>query len=389
MGMTLPNPDLPYDEPMTRSPRRLVAVASLLVVALLGGTFPALSITEEEVERARVERDRAAAARAAALTDLTQAVTRFEEITAELEQLTFRMGRLRSQLDAYEDRSRALRGVIRERAVEAYMTGGDERDPLARAFAPETVQANLIAREVLAITTEADTASLDSLVAVTAEMDRLKEDLAVDTERVAELRADSEAVVIRMNELFDAASAEASGASAAYTQAAAALEERRRREEAERRRRDEVRAALGAPAEGVPMWVTPGLICPIGGRTWFIDSWHAPRSGGRLHKGTDMFSPRGTPLVAVGDGRIRSGYDTLGGNTLWLFADHGVNYFYAHLDSFPIGLTDGQRVGRGQVVGYVGDTGNPAPGAYHLHFGIYPGGVMAVNPYPTVNSVCS
>lgn len=374
--------------PMTSTPRRLAAVASLLIVALVGGVLPAFSITEEEVERAREERDRAAAARAAALTDLTEAVTLFEEITAELEQLTFRMGRLRAQLDAYDDRSRALRGVVRERAVEAYMTGGDERDPLARAFTPEAVQQSLIARDVLAISTEAETASLDSLVAVTAEMDRLKADLEADQERVATLRAESEAVVARMNELFDIASAEASEASQAFSQAAAALEERRRREAEEQRRRDEIRAALGAPGEGVPMWVTPGFICPIAGPNWFIDTWHAPRSGGRLHKGTDMFAPRGTPLVAVGDGRVQRGFDALGGHTVWLTADHGVNYFYAHLDSFASGLVSGQRVSRGQVIGYVGDTGNPAPGAYHLHFGIYPGGVMAVNPYPTVAAVC-
>jgi peptidoglycan LD-endopeptidase LytH len=374
--------------PMTSTSRRFAAVATVMIVAVLGASLPAFSVTEEDVERAREERDRAAAARAAALTDLTEAVTLFEEITAELEQLTFRMGRLRGQLDAYDTRSRDLRGVIRDRAVEAYMTGGDELDPLARAFTPEAVQQSLIAREVLAISTEAETASLDSLVAITAEMDRLKEDLEADSDRVATLRAESEAVVARMNELFDIASAQASEASRVFSDASAALEERRRREAEERRRRDEVRAALGAPAEGVPMWVTPGFTCPIAGPNWFIDTWHAPRSGGRLHKGTDMFAPRGTPLVAVGDGRVQRGYDALGGNTVWLFADHGVNYFYAHLDSFASGIASGQRVSRGQVIGYVGDTGNPAPGAYHLHFGIYPGGLMAVNPYPTVTAVC-
>ncbi|NIS29356.1 MAG: M23 family metallopeptidase, partial [Actinobacteria bacterium] len=105
-------------------------------------------------------------------------------------------------------------------------------------------------------------------------------------------------------------------------------------------------------------------------------------------KGVDMMAARGTKLVAVGDGYIRISYGSLGGNIVWLHADHGVSYFYAHLDSYPSGLVDGQRVGRGQVIGYVGDTGNPAPGAYHLHFGIYPGGSTAVNPYPSVARSC-
>lgn len=373
---------------MTSSQRRLLAVVGLIVTALVGGSLPAQSITEEDVERARQERDRAAAARAAALTDLQEAVTVYEEIASELELLTSRMARLRGQLDAYEDRALVLRGVIKERAVEAYMTGGDERDPLTRMLSPETMQHTIIAREVLSLATESDSASLDSLVAVTADMDRLREELAADTDRVATLRAESEAVVTRMNELFETASAEASQAATAFSEASAELAERRRREEEERRRREQARAALAAPAEGVPNWVTPGFICPVAGNTWFIDSWHFPRPGGRLHKGTDMFAARGTPLVAVGDGTVRRGYNALGGNTIWLDADHGNRYYYAHLDSFPEGLVDGQRVSRGQVVGYVGDTGNAPPGAYHLHFGIYPSGFVAVNPYPTVREAC-
>lgn len=378
---------------MIRHRRRLLAVAALLLLALAGGMMPAHSISEEEVERARQERDRAAAARAAALTDLDEAVAAFEEITAELEQITYRMGRVRGQIDVYEQRARHLRVEARERAVEAYMSGGDERDPLARMFSPEQVQQSLIAREVLAVTTEAGRAAIDGLVAVTADLDRLREELAEDTERVAGLRAESEAVVARMNELFAEASAAAGRAQTDYTQARTALEERLRREAEERRRREEAerrqRALQGSSAaQGVPMSVTPGFICPVAGPTSFIDSWHFPRPGGRLHKGTDMFAPRGTQLVAVGDGTVRRGWNALGGYVTWLEADHGVRYYYAHLDSFPSGLSDGQRVSRGQVIGYVGDTGNAPPGAYHLHFGIYPSGFVAVNPYPTVRAVC-
>lgn len=362
--------------------RRIAAAGMVIALALSSGIIPAFSISEEEVEQARRERDAAAEARAAALEDLTAAVTSYEAITGQLETLTFRMGRLRSQIDAYEQRARELRVTVRQRAVQAYMSGGDERDPLARAFTPEVVQQNLIAREVLAIATETDKASLDSLTAITAEMDRLKDQVAADTERTNALRVEADAVMVRMSELFEEAEATASEATVAFQQASAALEE-------ERRRRDEIRAALGAPAEGVPMWVTPGFICPINGPSAFIDSWHAPRSGGRLHKGTDMFSPRGTPLVAVADGTVQHSFNALGGNVVWLFADHGVNYFYAHLDSFAGGLHNGQRVGKGQVIGYIGDTGNPAPGAYHLHFGIYPGGIIAVNPYSTVLGICS
>ena len=177
--------------------------------------------------------------------------------------------------------------------------------------------------------------------------------------------------------------------------AVAALEDRdgwaeeiRRAEEA-RRRAEAIARALQTPAgQGVSDDITPGFLCPVAGPSAFADTWGAPRSGGRTHKGVDMMGARGTPLVAVGDGYITTSYGVLGGNIVWLHADHGVSYFYAHLDGYPAGLVSGQRVARGDVIGYMGDTGNPAPGAYHLHFGLYPGGSSAVNPYPTVARHC-
>jgi murein DD-endopeptidase MepM/ murein hydrolase activator NlpD len=136
------------------------------------------------------------------------------------------------------------------------------------------------------------------------------------------------------------------------------------------------------------MSVTPGVICPIAAPTFFTDSWGAPRSGGRRHQGTDMVAAHMAPLVAVADGVVRISFTSLGGNVIHLWADHGVDYFYAHLDSYAVGLVDGQRVERGQLIGYNGDTGNAIPGAYHVHFGMRPGGITNVNPYPTVRAVC-
>ncbi len=316
------------------------------------------------------------------------------------------MGRLRSRLDAYEAQVFRMREDIRTQAVDAYMAGPD-RDPMALLFASDSVHYAFIAREILAGVVAADVASLDSLVAATNEMDRLRADLATEGARAAQLRADAEAVSELMNFLFEDATAEYEASQTVVAEAQTELdrelgqqrsleqqaaEERRRAEEARRIREAQqaaIAAALASPAgQGVGPEVTPGFICPVAGASRFVDSWGAPRSGGRTHKGVDMMAARGTKLVAVGDGYIRISYGSLGGNIVWLHADHGVSYFYAHLDSYPSGLVDGQRVGRGQVIGYVGDTGNPAPGAYHLHFGIYPGGSTAVNPYPSVARSC-
>jgi murein DD-endopeptidase MepM/ murein hydrolase activator NlpD len=385
------------------SPVRRTAVAVSVFLLLLSTAPAALSqVTDADVEQARqeqaaakAERDAAAAERAAAIQDLDAAVAAYEVVRGELEELTFSVGRLRSRIDAYEDDTRELRDLVRERAVQSYMNG-DERDPVARVFSPEKVQQSIIAREVLSLAVESDAVQLDSLAATTAELGRLQDELDVENDRLQLLQAESDALVQRMNELyaeadlvFDVADEEFQTASTELQTVSQQLAAQKAAEEAARLARERLQAQLLLPGEGVPESVTPGFICPVGGSSWFGNTWGAPRSGGRTHKGVDMMGPRYTPLVAVGDGIVRKSYGSLGGNIVWLYADHGVNYFYAHLDSYPSGLVDGQRVTRGQVIGYMGDTGNPAPGAYHLHFGIYPGGITAVNPYPSVARVCN
>lgn len=123
--------------------------------------------------------------------------------------------------------------------------------------------------------------------------------------------------------------------------------------------------------------------CPVAGPTAFGDTWGAPRPGGRTHQGVDMMSPRGTPLVAVVAGSATMKTNALGGNVVWLAGVDGAKYYYAHLSSWE---GSSRTVGAGEVIGYVGATGNTS--ANHLHFEIHPGGGAAVNPYPTVRQYC-
>ncbi len=116
---------------------------------------------------------------------------------------------------------------------------------------------------------------------------------------------------------------------------------------------------------------------PVAGDCEYIDSWGFPRSGGRRHKGTDIMAAAGTPVVALKDGMVTSGSSSLGGITLWLETDDGTRYYYAHLQSIEVGSG---RVVAGQVIGYVGSTGNASASAPHLHFEIHR--PEAVNPYP-------
>ncbi len=113
--------------------------------------------------------------------------------------------------------------------------------------------------------------------------------------------------------------------------------------------------------------------------------WADSRDAGkRSHEGIDIFAPRGTPLIAITDGRISSTGDRgLGGKQVWLRDGlFGKTMYYAHLDS--INVKEGQRVQLGDTIGFVGNTGNAKTTEPHLHFGIYKGSTGPVNPYPYV-----
>ena len=97
------------------------------------------------------------------------------------------------------------------------------------------------------------------------------------------------------------------------------------------------------------------------------------RAGGVPHDAIDIMAPRGTPVLAVDDGRIAKLFlSKAGGITLYQFdPDSRYAYYYAHLDRYVDGMTEGVPVSKGQVVGYVGSTGNASPDAPHLHFAIF------------------
>ncbi|AWT34346.1 peptidase M23 [Deinococcus arenae] len=115
----------------------------------------------------------------------------------------------------------------------------------------------------------------------------------------------------------------------------------------------------------------------------FVDTWGGARSGGRRHEGVDIFAPRGTPIRATTRGVVLNvGPNTLGGRTVMILGPSGQRHYYAHLERYP-DLKRGDWVQAGDVVGYVGDSGNAKGTPPHLHYGIYAGG-GAINPYPFI-----
>lgn len=139
----------------------------------------------------------------------------------------------------------------------------------------------------------------------------------------------------------------------------------------------------GAPASN------PLQVFPVLGPCYFTDTWGAPRSGGRRHEGVDIIAATGTPVYAVTAGTItRQFFDqegSLGGNALRLTAPDGTYFHYAHFSTFAEGIKVGSVVRAGEVIGYVGATGNTS--TPHLHFEYHPGGGAAVNPYPVTKAI--
>ncbi len=152
-----------------------------------------------------------------------------------------------------------------------------------------------------------------------------------------------------------------------------------------------IQANFESAARGLAIAVN-GWVFPVQPPFSFVDTFGAPRMFGtkyaHSHQGIDIFAPSGTPLRATSRGVIaRKGQAVLGGNKLWLVGADGTQYYYAHLSAFVEGVEDGTVVEAGQIIGFVGNTGNALTTPAHLHFEIHPGGGPAINPFPTLDAV--
>jgi peptidoglycan LD-endopeptidase LytH len=116
------------------------------------------------------------------------------------------------------------------------------------------------------------------------------------------------------------------------------------------------------------------------------DSWQAPREAGRHHQGVDIFAKPGTPVRSTTEGIvIGRGQNRLGGNVVWVMGPGRQRHYYAHLRDFG-GFEIGDRIMAGDIIGYVGDTGNARGTPHHLHYGVYELGGTAINPFPLLTA---
>jgi murein DD-endopeptidase MepM/ murein hydrolase activator NlpD len=354
--------------PVRRRHRRaLSAVAGVLVMA---AAVPAGADPVGDARAKVADAQRAANAAAA----------RYESAQVEMAKLSDEIDGLEQQIAAGEQRRVRLRVVAAHRAVEVYKSGGGAAPFLAIDGDPLDAVRR---KKFLEGANARDDAAIDALAEVNDELDRRRAAIEVRREeQVAALE-----VFRAETRRLEADLAVAQRAQAAAEEEARKAAEAARKADEERQAREKATQSAGSQQTTTPSGrgAASGLICPIQGPVSFVDSWHAPRPGGRLHVGVDLMSPRGTPNVAVVSGTITQKTGGTSGNGVYLHGDNGDLYYYFHLDAYAGGA---RQVSQGDIVGFVGNTGDASGGATHTHFEIHPGGGSAINPYPAVRAVC-
>lgn len=366
---------------------------ALLVVTIV--TAPAYAqsgrVTEEDVARA-------AEARKDVARGLAEVTVAYDEAADEVFELEGDLSQLSSALADRERDLTATTAEARRIAQSLYMTAGVTQLNL---FTATSITEFRLGEGYLERASLEDESTMNRLRVVKEGYLAQQQVLDDALVRQREVTAELDRLAAELLGALQAADDEYRAVAAQWAkQEAARIEAERKAREEEERRRRAATSTTSAPGTTQPpggtttTTLTPpppvnGKTCPVNGAVTFRDTWGAPRSGGRSHKGVDMIAARGTPLVALEDGVVsRIGNGGLGGKTVWLRSDSGHSYYYAHLDGWASGLNEGQRLDVGELLGYVGNTGNAIYTVPHLHFEYHPGGGSAVNPYPLVADLC-
>ena len=351
-------------------------------------------ITEAQVDAACADSSEAYGIYKSARSDFSEEANALEEANAELDQVQHQEQRARDLYWLRQNEQQSLKGELEAQAADLYMRAATSTAGATALFSkPEDM---LTSWEFLSRSNERSFQKARDLAAGAAELDRLAQELdrleavrmtARDDQRARTNR--QEEAMRQALDAYDRLSDRCKELQAEYQ-----AEQARLRAEEEARRRAAEEAARSNSTKPPPSNPPAprnigGISCPFTpGRTQFIDSWGYPRSGGRTHKGTDLFAPLDEPVYAIAAGRVSVRTGGIGGKTIWLTADNGIAYYYAHLNGYAV--SSGQRVERGQLIGYNGNSGNAMGTSPHVHLQIHPSGRSGppVNPYGTMAGVC-
>jgi murein DD-endopeptidase MepM/ murein hydrolase activator NlpD len=388
-------------------------LSGLLVVAI---AIPALAqVTDEQVQRARDEVN-------ALVSESAGLGVKVEEAYARQFALEYEISQLQESIEFARVRISELEARLEEVAVELYIgsASAGQLFALISGTNDDYKAASKYLKEVNGFET-----------GVVTELRAFREELERQTVRLNEASREQDENAAELEVLAGELYADLADAQVVYdqlvsTQAAEEearrlAEEKRRQEEAQRLAAEAAAAAATSTTQAsvttqttsttqasvttqapdttttttAPPTTTPppppssgSGACPVAGAVFFSDTWGQPRSGGRSHQGVDMMAAAGTPIAAIYSGTVSLKINSLGGNTIWLTSASGDQYYYAHLQSYASGLSSGQSVTEGEIIGTVGSSGNASSAYPHLHFEYHPGAGSAVNPYPLVKSVC-
>jgi murein DD-endopeptidase MepM/ murein hydrolase activator NlpD len=341
------------------TPKRSFFVVSLaiwmsLVVSAtpaVAGPFPPQMPTPQEAARLQAQVAATSGKLAAAQKELDQLVAAYEAGQTAMQNLSTEITAAEARHAALEGQLVSVQGSINQRASSNYRSGPTQLVNVllgARSFRQLTTAMDLF-EEVSA----SDTQTLNNVRQLKEETARLKTEL--DAKKIEQQRA-IEGVKKRQRDMQGSLAGLAKQYEAVKTQL------------------DSTKA---------------GFAFPVKAPYSFVDTFLAPRSGFRKHEGVDIFAMSGTPVLSVVNGVIeQKGVNPLGGNKLWVRSPgDNWSYYYAHLAGYAPGIANGTRVKKGQVIGYVGNTGNARTTPPHLHFETHVPSGAAANPYPILKRV--
>ena len=379
------------------------AVAAALLFTLIGSALPtSFGMTPADassLSQAKADLNQAKKDLKSLQTKLDKLAKQQSEAEADLETTQDEITAVQSKIDAAQEDLNGLRAQLGGRLAEMYKNrGSDTTTFLNVLFAGDETSLTAVVERLALVShiAQADSRLVGKVVTKVKDLKSMRADLKA--QKAAEAKKNTKYTTAREKTL---ASLENSRDDYnALKKKVTRLAEAARQAEiaAQKAAADKKAAAADSKTTGTtkhkttvttegnsPPPVIADFVFPVDGPNSFSNTWGAPRSGGRTHKGTDIFTARNTPLVACVSGTITSTSPTdsgLGGITVHLKKGN-TTYYYAHLSSVKSGIHAGVHVDAGQVIGYAGNTGNASGGAVHLHFEIRPNGV-AVNPYPTL-----
>lgn len=340
------------------SPKRSFLVVSIVVstVLLTGespafGAFPPQMPSPQETARLQAEVSASSGKLAAAQKELDRLVASYEAGQTALETLQGEIAAAEARHAELQEQIGAVQGSINKRASSNYRSGPSEL--LNVLLGAQSFRQLASAMDMFESVTSADSQTLNNIKLLKEETARLRSEL--DSKKEDQQTA-VEALKKRQRDMQGSLA----GLAKQY--------------EAVKTRLDSSKA---------------GFAFPVKAPYSFVDTYLAPRAGYRKHQGVDIFAIAGTPVYAVVNGVVEEkGVNPLGGNKLWIRSP-GDNwrYYYAHLSGYGPGISNGSRVKKGQIIGYVGNTGNARTTPPHLHFETHVPSGAATNPYPILKRV--